>query len=98
MTRNKHEELLVPNKQSNGDNYSVYLFTLKVVLQNEGIVSEYKTEKGAWGKRYLIIQDAVITFENQSFIIEKNSELWATQGENIIDEAKNYVMEIIKQA
>ncbi len=98
MTRNKHEDLLVPNKQSNGDNYSVYLFTLKVVLQNEGIVSEYKTEKGAWGKRYLIIQDAVITFENQSFIIEQNSELWATQGENIIDEAKNYVMEIIKQA
>ena len=96
MINNTIEELLVPNKQSNGDNYSVYLFVLKALLKKEGIASEYYTEKGALGERYLLVNEYKVSFGKNNFVIEYDTNSWTTRTEDILNEAVNHLKELAK--
>ena len=95
MVYNTYEELLVPNKQSNGENYSVHLFVLKELLRGKGINSEYYTEKGAWGDRYLVVRNIKVSFKNMDFIIEGAFGSWKTNSENVLDEVVERIIELI---
>lgn len=95
MVRNSKEELLVPNKQSNGENYSVYLFVIKILLEKDGISSEYYAEKGAWGKRNLKVGNCIVTYSNGCFFIEDNGHQWVSKREDIINEAIEYIKSIV---
>lgn len=86
MCNNTHEELIVPNKQSNGENYSVYLYSLQHLLKKDGINSEYYTELGAYGDRYLKVKDCKVRFKNKKFHVESAAGVWSSARKDIIDE------------
>ncbi|MCR4615342.1 MAG: DUF262 domain-containing protein [Clostridiales bacterium] len=95
MFNNTYEELLVPNKQSNGENYSVHLFVLKELLRGKGINSEYYTEKGAWGERYLVVRNLKVSFKNMVFTVEGDSGTWKTSSDSVLDEVVEHIIEIV---
>lgn len=91
MFTNNNEELIVPNKQSSGDNYSVYLYVLQYLLKKESIASEYFTEKGANGDRYLEVKDSKVRFKKKKFYIENASGTWHTSTSDVLDEVVNQI-------
>lgn len=97
MCYNNHEELIVRNKQSNGENYSVYLYTLKHLLEKDSITSEYYTEFGAYGDRYLMVKDCKVRFKNKKFHIESTSGDWSSTRKDVLDEVVEYIKYVIDQ-
>ena len=88
MCNNTKEELIVPNKQSNGENYSLYLYTLKHMLEKQGITSHYFTEFGAYGDRYLEVKDSKVKFEYKKFYIYDNTGkcIFSSTRDDVLDE------------
>lgn len=87
-----YEQFLVPNKQSSGMNYSVYLYTLHLLLEKAGIKSEYVTENGANGARSLEVKNATVTFKNKIFTVEDLSgTTWKSSRVDIVDEVFAYI-------
>ena len=86
MVNNTYEELIVPNKQSNGENYSVYLLVLQHLLKKVSISSEYHTELGANGDRYLEVKNCKVRFRNKKFYIENDTGTWSSTRKDVIDE------------
>lgn len=92
MCRAPSGELLVPNKQSSGNNYSIHLCALEILLKREGIVVEYECEAGAMGERHLSTKDAEITFDGKVYSVKDSSgTIWKNNSTDIIDEAFNYI-------
>ena len=88
MCYNTKEELIVPNKQSNGENYSLYLYTLQHMLKEKGISSEYVTEFGAYGDRYLGVKGSKVRFADKSFFIYNDSGActFSSMRDDVLDE------------
>ena len=88
MCNNTKEELIVPNKQSNGVNYSLYLYTLQHMLEKEGITSHYFTEFGATGDRYLEVKGSKVRFENKIFSIydDTGACTFSNKRDDVLDE------------
>lgn len=92
MFENGNEELIIPNKQSNGENYSVYLYTLQHLLRKKSIISEYYTELGAYGDRYLIVKGYKVRYKMNKFYIESDSVKWKSSSKNVLSEALTQIM------
>lgn len=92
MYKNNSEELIIPNKQSNGENYSVYLYTLRHLLKKASIDSEYYTELGAYGDRYLMVKGAKVRYKKNKFYIESDSGTWESTSNNVLSEALTQIM------
>ena len=92
MYKNNSEELIIPNKQSNGENYSVYLYTLRHLLKKASIDSEYYTELGAYGDRYLMVKGAKVRYKKNKFYIESDSVTWESTSNNVLSEALTQIM------
>lgn len=91
---NGAEELMVPNKQSNGENYSIHLLTLEHLLKKNGIKSIYYTEKGLNGDRYLKVKDSKVRYKKEQFVIEDSvGNISTTKTNDVFDE----VIAIIKK-
>ncbi|NLG04201.1 MAG: hypothetical protein GX567_10285, partial [Clostridia bacterium] len=92
MFENGNEELIIPNKQSNGENYSVYLYTLQHLLRKKSIISEYYTELGAYGDRYLIVKGYKVRYKKNKFYIESDSVKWKSSSKNVLSDALTKIM------
>ena len=93
MCKNTFEELIVPNKQSSGLNYSVYLYTLQILLDSKKIHVEYQSENGAYGERQLLVKNASVTFKNGNYYVKDSAGVdWTTSTPNIIDEVLAYII------
>ena len=96
MCNNAKEELIVPNKQSNGANYSLYLYTLQHMLEKEGITSHYFTEFGATGDRYLEVKDSKVKFENKIFSIydDTGACTFSNTRDDVLDEVIDQIRKL----
>ena len=96
MCNNTKEELIVPNKQSNGVNYSLYLYTLQHMLEKEGITSHYFTEFGATGDRYLEVKDSKVKFENKIFSIydDTGACTFSNTRDDVLDEVIDQIRKL----
>lgn len=96
MCNNVKEELIVPNKQSNGENYSLYLYTLKHMLEKQGITSHYFTEFGAYGDRYLEVKDSKVKFEYKKFYIYDNTGkcIFSSTRDDVLDEVVEQIRKL----
>lgn len=86
--KNADEELLVPNKQSNGENYSIHLWTLQHILNESGLLAVYHTDKGFAGDRYLEVKNVKVRYKNKAFVVEDSTGCICntTTTENVFDE------------
>lgn len=92
MYNNNKEELLIPNKQSNGKNFSLYLETISLLVSG----GTYKFDYGAYGDRFLEINDNKIRFENGNYIVEgRDGKKWRSSTENVIDETVEYLKTLL---
>ena len=96
MCNNAKEELIVPNKQSNGENYSLYLYTLKHMLEKQGITSHYFTEFGAFGDRYLEVKGSKVRFEYKKFNIYDDAGIctFSSTRDDVLDEVIDQIRKL----
>lgn len=96
MCNNTKEELIVPNKQSNGENYSLYLYTLKHMLKEEGISSEHKSDFGAYGDRYLEVKGSKVRFAGNRFSIynDKGECAFSSTRVDVLDEVIDQIKKL----
>ena len=96
MCNNTKEELIVPNKQSNGVNYSLYLYTLKHMLDEESISSEYIYELGASGDRYLEVMGSIVRFAGKRFFIYNDTGActFSSMRDDVLDEVVDQIKKL----
>lgn len=93
MCNNAKEELIVPNKQSNGANYSLYLSTLEYLLKKLDIKSDYQTDFGAYGDRYLEVKGSKVRFEYKKFNIydDTGTCTFSSTRDDVLDEVVDQI-------
>jgi len=89
------ELIMMPNKESTGYNYGVFLYALYESLIPHGMEPILDGEYGAWGDRYLCVKELQVRFKNGKFIITDsvNKVVFETETEDPIADAVKYLTE-----